>query len=92
VLDDAVGLVIVVGESGAGKTSLLRAGLSNVLEQAKIGYVYWEAVPTDPENSLFHAIHNAANVTKQDRSESLTSLFEQDGRTQRLVIALDQFE
>ena len=92
VVDDAVALVIVVGESGAGKTSLLRAGLSNVLEQAKIGYAYWEAVPSDPESGLLHAIRNAANIPNEDRPQDFAQLLQRDGAAQRLVIALDQFE
>jgi energy-coupling factor transporter ATP-binding protein EcfA2 len=92
VLDDAVGLVIVVGESGAGKTSLLRAGLANVLEQSKIGYAYWEAVPSEPENGLLHAINNTVNIPAEQRPLDFEQLVKFDGSSQRLVIVLDQLE
>jgi predicted ribonuclease YlaK len=35
VLDEQIPLAVVMGESGVGKTSLLRAGLSQALEQRK---------------------------------------------------------
>jgi hypothetical protein len=62
------------------------------LEQSKIGYVYWEAVRSDPESGLLHGIRNAANIPKEDRPENFAQLLESDGASQRLVIALDQFE
>jgi type VI protein secretion system component VasK len=39
--------VVVMGESGAGKTSLLRAGLSYLLKDSETKYIYWEALPRD---------------------------------------------
>jgi hypothetical protein len=45
ILDEQVGLLVVMGESCLGKTSLLRAGLPSALErQPPIEYDYWEAV------------------------------------------------
>ncbi len=63
-----------------------------LLEQAKIAYAYWEAVPSDPESGLLHAIRNAANMPKEDRPQDFAQLLQGDGASQRLVIALDQFE
>jgi len=56
VLDDQVGLVVLMGASGAGKTSLLRAGLTDILKETGVAYHYWEARPTDSRQSLLLAI------------------------------------
>jgi hypothetical protein len=44
ILNDQISLVVVSGESGAGKTSLLRAGLGSVLKNQNLAieYHYWE--------------------------------------------------
>ena len=55
VLDDQVLMVVVRGASGAGKTSLLRAGLKHILGDGAI-FHYWEAMPTEPDKGLLRAI------------------------------------
>jgi hypothetical protein len=58
VLDDQIPLVVIMGESGVGKTSLLRAGLSHALAQRNIQLLYWEVLPTNPTESLLHAMQS----------------------------------
>src|ERR1041385_8591538 len=55
VLDNQVLMVVVRGASGAGKTSLLRAGLKDILGD-RVVFHYWEAVPSEPEKGLLRAI------------------------------------
>lgn len=54
-LDDQVLMVVIRGASGAGKTSLLRAGLKHILGD-RVTFHYWEAVPTEPDKGLLRAL------------------------------------
>jgi hypothetical protein len=53
------------GQSGAGKTSLLRAGLQYTLkEKRKIPCVYWEARAAKPVEGLCHAIASELDIAQ----------------------------
>ena len=54
ILDVQIGLIVIKGISGAGKTSLLRAGLPGMLlkQSPPIEYHYWEAVPDQAVTGL----------------------------------------
>ncbi len=84
--NDLVATSAVRGESGAGKTSLLQAGLAYSLGQEQCVYcVYWEAVPEKAPEVLLHAIRS-----QLPGIESLESLPE--ACPKRCVLILDQFE
>ncbi len=93
ILDNQAVMVIVRGASGAGKTSLLRAGLTHILADKGVKYHYWEAVPTEPDKWLLHAIRETwpEGATKPSTLDELVNPSESLGR-QAHVIVLDQFE
>jgi len=91
-LDDQVLMVVVRGASGAGKTSLLRAGLKHILGD-RVAFHYWEAVPTEPDKGLLRAVQEkwSDNASKPESLEELVNPADALGR-QSHVIVLDQFE
>jgi Leucine-rich repeat (LRR) protein len=94
VLDDQIPLVVVMGESGVGKTSLLRAGLSLALEKRNVRVIYWEALPTNPADRLLHAVQSGWDAAKDGTApnnldEAIRGLAAAPNHT---VIVLDQFE
>ncbi|HYH86098.1 MAG TPA: AAA family ATPase, partial [Pyrinomonadaceae bacterium] len=104
--DDQVRLVVLMGASGVGKTSLLRAGLTDILKNKGIDYHYWEAVPTSPGQRLLRAIQEswssgparddkgASNPSFVARPETLEDLVNPSSALgeRRHVVVLDQFE
>ena len=91
-LDDQVLMVVVRGASGAGKTSLLRAGLKHIVGDNAV-FHYWEAVPSEPDKGLLRAIQERwpEGATKPATLAELVNPSDALGR-QSHVIVLDQFE
>jgi len=95
VKDDQVRMVVFMGASGAGKTSLLRAGLTDILKDTSIQYHYWEAVSADSGNGLLNALRQNWNISANAETHGLQSLDELINPAPELgthVIVLDQFE
>src|SRR5215813_12101794 len=92
VLDNQVLMVVVRGASGAGKTSLLRAGLKHILGARAI-FHYWEALPAEPDKGLLRAVQETwpQGATKPATLAELVNPSDGLGR-QSHVIVLDQFE
>ena len=91
ILDDQIPLVVVRGDSGVGKTSLLRAGLTYILKDQHVQYLYWEAVPTQAPERLLHAIQD--QWQSSPTPQGLDEVLRVSGQgAPRRVIVLDQFE
>lgn len=93
ILDNQALMVVVRGASGAGKTSLLRAGLTHILAEKGVKHHYWEATPTEPDKWLLHAIRETwpDGATRPSTLDELVNPSDGLGR-QTHVIVLDQFE
>src|SRR5262249_50303454 len=93
ILNDQIDLVVIYGDSGAGKTSLLRAGLPCALTDRTLLLEYhcWEAMPRDAEKRLVAAMQHEWQ-TPPDAPQKLMDIFGPATGPLRRVIVLDQFE
>src|SRR6266498_3619498 len=84
----------VLGPSGSGKSSVMRAGLIPALKQGKVpGSDKWGLITIRPANQPFEKLHGAGLSQLQDGIESATcAWFENHREKSRLVIIIDQFE
>ncbi|TQM28656.1 NACHT and WD repeat domain-containing protein [Nocardia bhagyanarayanae] len=83
---DGGGIVTLIGASGAGKSSLLAAGLATELAR---GQVNWHIVTVTPGAHPMDALAKSIGTSKPDRSDAASATWPTDGP--RLLI-VDQFE
>ncbi len=85
VQDTQIPLVVVRGESGVGKSSLLRAGLFHVLKSTQHKHVYCEALNNTTVRDLLKAVNQKFGTQYQELDEVLLM-------PHQAVIVLDQLE
>ena len=94
VIDTTICFVALKGESGAGKTSLLRAGITYTFAKEKEKYgiipIYWEAVPDDSVEELLRTVHIACPDEK-DNLQTLNDLVDNISGSKKVII-IDQAE
>lgn len=94
VLDSQICFVALQGASGAGKTSLLRAGLTYTLDREKEEHgiipIYWEAVPENSAAELLRVILRACPEEKE-RLQNLDDLVDKVSDKKKVII-IDQAE
>ncbi len=81
ILDDQVPVVVVLGDSGAGKTSFVRAGLEYLARHQKedeaIRIAYWEANPEDAWGRFLKATRTQLNVENPTSLEAAVLVVDQ---------------
>jgi len=94
VVNDQNPIVVIMGESGAGKSSLLRAGLEYTLSTNDSPYgitpIYWEATPTNSITGLFYAVQSRCPEESKIMN-SLNDLIEIKKQSKKVII-IDQAE
>jgi WD40 repeat protein len=90
VTNDQIPVILVSGESGVGKTSLLRAGLTGPLKGFGRIVIYWEAKPTNAWESLTDTVVDA--LGDASGVASIDDLFQKKPPAARPVIIIDQLE
>ncbi|OQY43806.1 MAG: hypothetical protein B6242_13995 [Anaerolineaceae bacterium 4572_78] len=88
----------IVGASGSGKSSLIRAGLFPALEKGKIlNSQNWKWLTFRPAYPTFNPIDNLVRenervLNSDDLSDIVTDFFANNPQTEHLIIFADQFE
>lgn len=84
----------VLGPSGSGKSSVVRAGLIPALKQGKVlSSEKWGVITIRPANQPFEQFDNAGLSKSQEGLErALRAWLEHHSETTRLVLVIDQFE
>ncbi len=83
---------LMIGPSGSGKSSLMKAGIIPHLEKPLVIHIYLEATPKQTELQLLNALKRTFDLAPQ--SKLLSTLKRKDliPNGQKLLIVLDQFE
>ena len=84
----------VLGPSGSGKSSAVRAGLIPALKQGKVpGSNKWGVITIRPANQPFEQLESAGLLKSQDGLEkAVRTQLQNHSELSRLVLIVDQFE
>jgi hypothetical protein len=80
---------LLIGNSGIGKTSLIRAGLFPRLEKMGCNYIWTRVLNPNPVGGVLKDINAYMNESSDDLLSSIKKLSEKNKKT---IIAIDQFE